>query len=97
MTFTSWNARALLHHDLSLRSQKIEYLRKLLSPTSVVGLQEVHGTLEEAEDMLYQIHKPFKMFASFSDESNVGGLLTFFLILEIRPPSSTKSWFPVEL
>ena len=40
----SWNARGLLAVERSLRNRKLAHLAKLIDATTVLGVQETHGT-----------------------------------------------------
>ena len=43
----SWNARGLLTTDFGLRRQKLSFLGGLVQATSVIGVQEAHGTYND--------------------------------------------------
>ena len=43
----SWNARGLLAVDSGLRRRKLSYLGRLVKATSILGLQEAHGTFAD--------------------------------------------------
>ena len=48
----SWNARGLLTTDFGLRRRKLAYLGRLVQATSVIGVQETHGTYADMEASL---------------------------------------------
>ncbi|CAK0821636.1 unnamed protein product, partial [Prorocentrum cordatum] len=75
MCFASWNANALFHFDPSTKSKKFHYLSSLMSPTSIVAVQETHGSEAEARNMIHFLRKPYICHASFLPNA-AGGVLT---------------------
>eukprot|EP00959_Pyramimonas_sp_CCMP1952_P405124 8490962-Pyramimonas_sp.AAC.1 len=43
LSFATWNARALLHHDLRIRQHNMKCLSQFLSKGTIMALQEVHA------------------------------------------------------
>ncbi|CAK0844461.1 unnamed protein product, partial [Prorocentrum cordatum] len=58
LSFATWNARALLHHDLRIRQHKMKYLSQFLSKGTILALQEVHATELELQQDLFKLHIP---------------------------------------
>ncbi|CAK0907052.1 unnamed protein product, partial [Prorocentrum cordatum] len=75
LCFASWNANALFHFDPSTKTKKFHYLSSLMSPTSIVAVQETHGTEAEARNMIHFLRKPYTCHASFLPNA-AGGVLT---------------------
>ncbi|CAK0846242.1 unnamed protein product, partial [Prorocentrum cordatum] len=74
LSFATWNARALLHHDLRIRQHKMKYLSQFLSKGTILALQEVHATELELQQDLFKLHIPHLAFSSFGAQRNTGGV-----------------------
>ena len=69
ISYVTWNARALYHHQPLRRKQKLDFLMKVVgqaSNNSVIALQEVHGTPEQLTRMLFPLRKSFHILSSFT-------------------------------
>eukprot|EP00959_Pyramimonas_sp_CCMP1952_P207311 4336570-Pyramimonas_sp.AAC.1 len=75
---STWNARALFHHNLFSRQSKLSVLHRLLRPGAVVAIQESHGAELEILDFLYQSHLDFVGVHSFAPSARAGGVISFF-------------------
>ena len=60
----SWNARALAHHNLQLRQQKVNAVLALCRQYTVVALLEVHGSLLAQQSILARCLRSHFLFCS---------------------------------
>ena len=64
ISFTTWNTRALLCQDPLKRKKKVTHMLQVLNSTSVLAMQEVHGSETELAHALHLGHKPAAIFTS---------------------------------
>ena len=79
----SWNARALAHHDMSIRKRKLRELAILLARFDAVIVLEAHG-LDDLYQQVLKLHfRTHQYFSSFCldpqgiPRSDAGGVLIF--------------------
>eukprot|EP00973_Karenia_brevis_P083879 11639418-Karenia_brevis.AAC.1 len=61
ISFGSWNARALLHHDHSKKALKMRELASLLRTFKVLLVQEIHGS----RHAFFRTIRPYKSHRAF--------------------------------
>eukprot|EP00959_Pyramimonas_sp_CCMP1952_P218058 4560714-Pyramimonas_sp.AAC.1 len=69
VAFMTWNTRALLHHDMGLRTNKFNKLREFCKNMSIAALQEVHGTKEELKSHMHLRRMDMAIFASIPEHA----------------------------
>ena len=74
--FASWNCQALLHHMRQIRALKFRFITDKLRSSTVLALQEVHGTYEQMLLAFRELEPWFHVFLSSSGKADTGGVAT---------------------
>ncbi|CAK0873260.1 unnamed protein product, partial [Prorocentrum cordatum] len=73
ISFTAWNARALLCNNFMQRRRKLQCMSEALRSTSLLALQEVHGSHHELQHAVHLAHIEASIFSSIP-ERGAGGV-----------------------
>ena len=74
----SWNARTLLHHNAYRRAKKIKCFLSFALNSTVVGIQEVHGSEAAFRAAVPYAVNRFHIFSSFTSNPNEAGVVSLF-------------------
>jgi len=69
---------APIHKDPRRLRTKLRYLDMVLAKSTIVGIQETHGTVEKMRLELAQYRLQWRIFVSASANPNSGGVILFF-------------------
>eukprot|EP00959_Pyramimonas_sp_CCMP1952_P014848 314379-Pyramimonas_sp.AAC.1 len=72
VSFTTWNARALLCNNMLQRRRKTQCMVEALRATSVLALQEVHGSHAELQHAVHLAHIEASVFSSIPERGTGG-------------------------
>ncbi|CAK0811032.1 unnamed protein product [Prorocentrum cordatum] len=72
VSFTTWNARALLCNNMTQRRRKTQCMVEALRATSALALQEVHGSHAELQHAVHLAHIEAAIFSSIPERGTGG-------------------------
>lgn len=74
--WASWNARALGHSDLAMKTSKVEFARRLAAKTAILMLRETRAKEHGLRQVLRSLRASHWIIAS-GDSDSVGGVAIF--------------------